>query len=98
MLLVASLVPFVVLAGCVAATRTVVRDAPISLPLAKYISTTGTQDLVRRDRERARKLVKQDSTLTAVMASSVGVTNTVNYYVANVGVGTPATYCGSLNC
>src|SRR5579863_10094577 len=96
MLLVASLAPFVVLANTVAANPTVVHDSPISLPLARYINATGAAgDLVRRDRERARRFVKQSSILTPELTSSVEVTDAGNFYTASVGVGTPPTYCRS---
>ena len=92
MFLFASLAPFVVLANAVAANPIVVRDGLISLPFARYVNASGAQDLVRRDQERARRIQKPDN---SEMSPGIDVTNTGIYYVASVGVGIPATYCGS---
>ena len=96
MFLFASLAPFVMLANAVAANPIVVRDGLISLPIARFVNASGPQDLDRRDQERARGFQKRGgSTSASKMRPSIDVTNTGNYYVASVGVGIPATYCGS---
>jgi hypothetical protein len=95
MFLFASLAPFAVLANAVAANPIVVRDGLVSLPFARYVNASGTRDLVRRDQERARRFQIPGNTLASEMSPSIDVTNTAGYYVASVGVGIPATYCGS---
>ncbi len=95
MFLFASLAPFVVLANAVAANPIVVRDGLVSLPFARYVNASGARDLVRRDQERARRFHKPGNTLASEMSPGIDVTNTGNYYMASVGVGIPATYCGS---
>jgi hypothetical protein len=97
MLLITSLAAFVVLAKTVPASPIIVRDSSISLSLVRYINATGAAgDLVRRDRERARRnFLKQSITSTSELISSVEVTNAANYYTSSIGVGIPPTYCRS---
>ena len=96
MLLTALLASLVMLAKVVLAGPITVRDFPISLPLVRYLNASGTAgDLVRRDRERARKFLKQSIALTSELTSSVDVTNFGNFYASSVGVGIPPTSCGS---
>jgi hypothetical protein len=94
---IASLAPLGLLATSVAANPTVVqvRDTFVTLPFARRINVTGTLDLVLRDQARARQFAKQSGTSTSEVTSDVGVTNAGVNYVASVGVGSPATYCGS---
>jgi cathepsin E len=94
MFLVASLVPFVVLANIVVANPTVVRDSPISLQIARQISNLGAIELVKSDQHRARRFVGESRTFPKGTLN-VSVTNNISYYVANVGVGIPPTYCVS---
>ena len=95
MFLVASLVPFVVLINIVVANLNVVRDSPVSLSIAKKICAMGGTELVSRDRERAQCFVTEGCTFPPRGTLDVGATNNMSGYVASVGVGIPATYCGS---
>ena len=98
MFLVASLVPFVVLANIVVglvANSTVVRKPPISLHIARKIGKMGGTELVATDRRRAQCFVTEGCTFHPGGTLDVGVINNNTLYVASVGVGLPATNCGS---
>ena len=95
MFLVASLVPFVVLVNIVVANPNVVRDSPISLRIAKKIGAMGGTELVARDRRRAQCFVTEGCTFPLGGTLDVDVTNNITGYVVSMGVGDPATYCGS---
>ncbi|KAI0257081.1 aspartic peptidase A1 [Lactifluus subvellereus] len=87
---------FLLLAVGIAADPIVIRQAPVSLPFARHLNATGSNDLVRKDQARAKNLVavceaKESGALGPDAIVSVGVTNIGVIYQANVGVGNPAT-------
>jgi cathepsin E len=98
MILLISLVPFIVLANAVAADPIVVRNSYTALPLTKHARYIGNgSDLVLRDQKRPRSLVRQNNAFTSESGTIARLTNDLNlgFYTASVGIGAPATYCGS---
>jgi hypothetical protein len=86
----------------IAANSVVIRQGPVSLPLARHINATGLNDLVQKDRARAKNLIAHGQAKAAgahgpgtVVGVGVGVTNAGIMYEARVGVGKPITYCKS---
>jgi cathepsin E len=84
MFLLASVVPFIVLASTVVAGPIVVRDSRVSLPLKKRVvkSTVTGRHLVHGRQDRTG-------------GHNAFLTNAMTYYQAIVGVGMPPTNCGS---
>ncbi|KAH9979453.1 aspartic peptidase domain-containing protein [Lactifluus volemus] len=82
---------FLLFAVGIAANSVVIRQGPVSLPLARHINITGSNDLVQKDRARAKNLVAniqaiegRDSPGTVV---SVGVTSVgIRYEVTSASV------------
>jgi cathepsin E len=94
MFLVASLIPFFVLAITVAAHPAVIRDSLISLPIARHFNGSRTLDLVRTDRERAKSFVECcDNTFSSESGVDISATFNISIYTTSVGVGDPPTYC-----
>jgi hypothetical protein len=90
---------FLLFAVGIAAKSVIIRQGPVSLPLARHINVTGPNDLFQKDRARAKNLVAniqaiagRDNPGTAV---SVGVSDVGVLYEVTVGVGNPATNCKS---
>ena len=93
-----SLIAFLSLVVSVATNPIVVRKPPVSLSFARHLNVTGAHDLVKKDQERAKKLVsigkaRQSGTSGPDAVTSVGVTNVGVVYVASVGIGSPPTTC-----
>jgi hypothetical protein len=90
MLLVAVLAPFVVLATRVAADPNVTPNSPVSLPFAKNFNLDGKYSPIQRAQRRWRNLVKdcRQSEIT-----DVPLNDSIIGYSANIGVGSPPTYC-----
>jgi cathepsin E len=91
---------FLLFAVGVAANSVVIRQGPVTLPLARRVNVTGPNDLVQKDRARAKHIIAnaQAKALGAHGSGTVvsaGVTNTGIRYEASVGIGNPATYCKS---
>jgi hypothetical protein len=91
---------FLLFAVGIAANSVVIRQGPVSLPLARHINVTGPNDLVQKDRARAQNLVANIQAKAGVARGpgtvvSVGVTNVGVTYEVTVGVGNPATNCKS---
>jgi hypothetical protein len=98
MFLIASLVPFVVLANIVVANPTVVRDSssPITLQVTRKVGTLGATELVKRDQRRARTLMGEGRTFPrGTPGADDSVVNLASNYVAVIGVGDPPNYCAS---
>jgi hypothetical protein len=93
MLVLALLTHLVLLANTVAADPIVVRSSSLSLPMMKQMVTTG--DLVQKQQERARRFAKRNSAVASERDHNVAVTNSGVAYMASIGVGIPANYCGS---
>ena len=91
----ASITALIFLAVDISASPIIVRRTPISLPFARHLNITGAQDVVRKDKARARDWVSvsKASAASSDAAGSVGVTNTGVIYQASVGVGSPPTQC-----
>ncbi|KAI0059467.1 family A1 protease [Artomyces pyxidatus] len=90
----ASLTTLLLLALSVAANPIVIRDSFIKVPFAKKLNVTGSFDLIQKDQARARALKAHGAAKAsglAAAATSIGVTNVAQVYVASVGVGSPAT-------
>ena len=84
----------------IGANSVVIRQGPVSLPLARHINVTGLNDLVQKDRARAKNLIAHGQAKAASAHGpgtvvGVGVTNAGIMYEARVGVGKPITYCKS---
>ena len=96
MFLVASLIPFFVLASTVAAHPAVVRDSLISLPIARHFNGSRTLDMVRADRERAKSFMEcNNDTFPSESGVDIGLIHNITIYTTSVGVGDPPTYCES---
>lgn len=81
------LTTLLILALSVAATPVVVRDEPISLPVAKRVSSGGPVNLARRDRARAKELMDALDDAHGSQrphSGTVPVNNTGVTYVAQV--------------
>lgn len=88
-------------AVAVSAKPIVIRDAPVTLAIARRFNTTGVVNLLKADQSRAQVLkarsqasdLASTSALDAVLAADVDVpvTNGAVVYTASVGVGSPAT-------
>jgi saccharopepsin len=68
--------------------RTTSRTA--ALKLAVRIDSNGMKNIAAADRDRARALLRGGG------SSSISATNAVIIYTADIGVGSPPTYCTSL--
>ncbi|KAI0031775.1 aspartic peptidase domain-containing protein [Vararia minispora EC-137] len=80
------------LAAVAAATPVVVRDNLVSLKFAKHINITGPQHIVLADQARARALRERaQAKLEGRAIVNTPATNAAVSYLANVGVGSPAT-------
>ena len=94
MLLLATLVPFVVLATRVVADPNADGDKLVSMPITKRINPASTLNVVQKDNKRARFLLKggqQHESLTPdVPVNYAGGINTVD-----IAVGDPPTKCES---
>ncbi|KAG1834412.1 aspartic peptidase domain-containing protein [Suillus variegatus] len=89
----ASLLTTLLLALSIAASPVEVRNSPVTLPIARRLNTSGGAiNLVQHDQSRAAALksFKGDSTLSR-RTGSITVTNDAVGYIAEVGVGSPAT-------
>ena len=85
----------------VSASPIVVRDSPVTFPIARRLNSTGAANILKADQARAKvlKARSQASNLAstgdedAVLAADVDVpvTNGAVVYTASVGVGSPAT-------
>ncbi|KAH9979466.1 acid protease [Lactifluus volemus] len=84
---------FLLFAVGIAANTVVIRQGPVSLPLARHINATGPNDLVQKDRARAKNLVANIQAIAGRASPgtvvSVGVTNVGVTYEVSVGVGNP---------
>ncbi|KAI0819359.1 acid protease [Trametes gibbosa] len=98
--MLARFLPIVALAvAAVVAKPLVVRDSPISLPIARRFNATATANLVKADQARAKVLKNQalaqgkHSGFKSAAAGIIGVpvTNGAVTYTVSVGVGTPPT-------
>ncbi|KAI1792686.1 acid protease [Ganoderma leucocontextum] len=87
------------LALCAAATAAtaspvVVRDSPVSLPLARRVAFTGSAKIVEQDQARAQLLKNVGHGKGAQSkraAPDVQAVNELTYYTVQVGVGSPPT-------
>jgi len=91
-------VPLLILLALGAGAKPIViRKAPVTLSFARKLNITGSNDLVLKDQARAKSLlVSQNGTGTPGVVASLTVTNVGVNYQTVVGIGNPATYCGSL--
>jgi hypothetical protein len=78
---------------CVAANPVVVREAPISLPIARRLNVIGAHDLIKKDHARARNMFTANKVKRSDSPSNVGITNAAVHYVASVGIGAPPIVC-----
>ncbi|KAH9964274.1 aspartic peptidase A1 [Russula dissimulans] len=94
---IAPSVLLILLALSVRAKPIVIRQAPVTLSFARKLNITGSNDLVLKDQARAKSLlVSQNGTGTPDAVVNLTVTNVAVNYHTVVGIGNPATYCGSL--
>ncbi|KAI1786237.1 acid protease [Ganoderma leucocontextum] len=89
-----------VVAVAVSAKPIVIRDAPVTLSIARRFNTTGVANILKADQARAKVLKVRSQTSNVASANAVGavladvnvpVTNGAVTYTASVGVGSPAT-------
>nr|VWP00069.1 Zn(2)-C6 fungal-type domain-containing protein [Ganoderma boninense] len=80
-------------AAAASASPVVVRDSPISLPLARRFKSTGVGAILAADRARAEVLknVGLAKGGNASKRANLVVSNANTYYAAEVGIGSPAT-------
>ncbi|GLB35829.1 putative peptidase A1 [Lyophyllum shimeji] len=92
----ASLLSTLLLALAVAANPIVIRDSPVTLPLARRLNTTSIHNLLRHDQSRAKALraraeAKASGNFHTDAIINEPVDNQAVTYIASVGVGSPAT-------
>ncbi|EGO05010.1 hypothetical protein SERLA73DRAFT_82569 [Serpula lacrymans var. lacrymans S7.3] len=94
----ASLLSTIFLALTVAAKPVAVPDSPISLPIARRLNTSGGAiNLLQHDQARAAALRDRAEAISSgkmsrrAAAASIPVINEATSYIAQVGVGNPAT-------
>ncbi|KAM5546160.1 hypothetical protein V8D89_000286 [Ganoderma adspersum] len=88
-------------AVAVSAKPIVVRDSPVTFPIARRFNSTGAANILKADQARAKVLkARSQATKVAAVDTAAGkifpginvpVTNQAVIYTANVGVGTPPT-------
>jgi hypothetical protein len=96
MLLVVLLVPFVLLAACIAANPAIIRDSPtgVSLPITKRVDANGILNVVQRDQARVANFATQFGASTSDTVS-LSLDDYGVAYVADIGIGNPPTSCES---
>ena len=87
---------FVLCAATTAATASpvVVRDSPVSLPLARRVAFTGSAKIVEQDQARAALLKNVGhgkGTAESKRAPDLRAMNALTHYTVEVGIGSPAT-------
>ncbi|KAI0634423.1 aspartic proteinase precursor [Trametes polyzona] len=92
----ARLLPIFALAvSAVVAKPVVVRDSPITLPVARRFNATAAANIVKADQARAQalkqKALAKHAKVDAASPINVPVTNGAVTYTVSVGVGNPAT-------
>ena len=81
----------------VAATPIVIRNSPVTLPIASRVNTTGVPSILKQDQARAKTLKARSqaqgksASLKQAALFDVDATNQAVDYVVSVGVGTPPT-------
>ncbi len=92
-----ALLTIAVAAVAISAKPIVVRNSPVTLPIARRVNLTGTANVLKADQARAKVLkgrsqASKKAAVGKVFADvDVPVTNTAVIYTAGVGVGTPPT-------
>ncbi|KAM5545333.1 hypothetical protein V8D89_000946 [Ganoderma adspersum] len=88
-----TLLALCIAAATVSASPVVVRDSPVSLPLARRFKTTGAGAILAADKARAQLLknVGHGKGGNNSKRADVSVTNANTYYAVEVGIGSPAT-------
>ena len=87
---------FVLCAAAIVATASpvVVRDSPVSLPLARRIASTGSAKIIEQDQARAALLKNVGHgkrTGESKRAPDLQAVNALSHYTVEVGIGEPAT-------
>ena len=80
-------------AASTSASPIIVRDSPVTIPIARRMNLTGIPTLRAADRVRIQQLAARTQSAGALAAAGfdVSATNGVVDYTASIGVGTPAT-------
>ena len=81
-------------AAAATASPVVVRDSPVSLPLARRIALTGSAKIVELDQARAALLKNVGhgkGTAESKRAPDLRAVNALTHYTVEVGIGSPAT-------
>ena len=92
-----ALLAFAAVAIAVSAKPIVIRDSPITLPIARRANVTAMPNIVKADKARAQMLKARAQGAGKGVVSdgkppfNFPVTNEASAYVASVGVGTPPT-------
>jgi cathepsin E len=93
-----ALLTSILLALSVTSNPIVVRDSLVSLSFARHLNITGSNDLVLRDRARAKHLVslsnaKLSDKLSTDAIIGLDVINAAATYQTSVDIGSPANSC-----
>lgn len=89
-----SLLTTLILALSIAASSVETRDSPISLPIARRLSTSGgTINLLQHNQSSAAALKTFGGNTFDRRTDIIAVTNHAVSYIAAFGVGSPATTC-----
>lgn len=89
-----SLLTTLILALSIAASSVETRDSPISLPIARRLSTSGgTINLFQHNQSSAAALKTLGGNNFDRRTDIIAVTNHAVNYIAAFGVGSPATTC-----
>lgn len=88
-----ALLAFTAAAVVVSANPIVIRDSPVTLPIARRFNTTGVPNILAADKARAKvlKVRSQAQRFKQSAVVPVPVTNQAVTYTVSLGVGTPPT-------
>jgi hypothetical protein len=90
----ASLLTTLLLALSIAASPVEARDSPVTLSVARRLNLDGgTVNLLEHDQARAAALKDNPASNLGRRAGSIPAINEAVSYIAQVGIGSPATTC-----
>ena len=88
-----ALLAFTTAALTVSASPFVMRDSPVTLPIARRVKETGIYNILAHDQARAKALISRAQGQGKKRdVYNVNVTNQAVTYIASVGIGCPPTY------
>jgi cathepsin E len=95
----ASLLTFLLSSSVILTTAVVIRNTPITLPVARRLNLTSNRNLLQHDQARVKTLLTRADNRAAgtQFDSSIIVNEPVDNqavsYIAAIGIGTPPTTC-----